>query len=809
MTRHHDNYLRSIAPALDHRPRLTAIVTGSILLALSACSINGARPSDEGERDFADDESNEPEDDGRPAGIVFPADSGVINVTDPAIGAFPNDGIDDTAALQAMLDANPSGNKVFYFPDGVYEISDTLRPQPSNGVAKRNIFQGQSEAGTVLELADGLLDAAGQPFAGALINYGSGPAQLFRNAVRDLTIDTGVDNPAATGLRFNASNQGVVRNVTIRSGDGQGAAGLDLGSASEIGPLLVKNLTVEGFERGLLTRAPTASQTFEGITLVGQTQTAWLNTDAQAVFARDVTVEGPASRGIINDGEGQMLIVDSSLTNTAGNGAQGIFNQKALFARNVATTGYAQGVNRAIANGRGNVLTNTFIEEYWANGAYPNPGRRRGGTAELFESPDTTLDLPVEDTPEVPWSALHQWAGPHQFGGAPSDGIDDTAALQAAIDSGAETIYLQNGTWNVSGELVMRDSVIRLIGAEARLTGDTATLRIPGAGPTLILERMEIREVDFVHEGTRTLVLADLSGGSYEAAGADTGDVFIEDCVLAFARFRDQKAYARQLNIENQPDQAKVQNDGADVWILGFKTEDSGVQVLTTGGGRTDLLGAKHVGGFADGPRYVTVDSAFSVALPTGNPTTVQETRNGETRTGSFDLADVYTAIDPAALWELRGEIQIDDADASGVELLGALVPNSDPMGPPMVSPWRGADSQRGGWIGPQILIPTLSAPNPDTMVRFTPDLPQAGSYKVYGRWSGEQSGRRQASNAPLQIEHAGGTTVVAVNQRQDHGEWVELGTFEFLAGPSGSVTIQTEGADGVVIVDAVRFILQ
>ena len=46
----------------------------------------------------------------------------------------------------------------------------------------------------------------------------------------------------------------------------------------------------------------------------------------------------------------------------------------------------------------------------------------------------------------------------------------------------------------------------------------------------------------------------------------------------------------------------------------------------------------------------------------------------------------------------------------------------------------------------------------------------------------------------------------VTVDQTVPGGDWLLLGTFDFAAGTSGSVVIRTDGADGYVIADAVKF---
>ena len=57
--------------------------------------------------------------------ITFPSDGGIVDVRE--YGAIPDDEGDDTAAIQAALDAYPNGNRIIYLPPGVFLIRDTLR----------------------------------------------------------------------------------------------------------------------------------------------------------------------------------------------------------------------------------------------------------------------------------------------------------------------------------------------------------------------------------------------------------------------------------------------------------------------------------------------------------------------------------------------------------------------------------------------------------------------------------------------------------------------------------------------------------
>ena len=90
---------------------------------------------------------------------------------------------------------------------------------------------------------------------------------------------------------------------------------------------------------------------------------------------------------------------------------------------------------------------------------------------------------------------------------------------------------------------------------------------------------------------------------------------------------------------------------------------------------------------------------------------------------------------------------------------------------------------------------------------RFTPDLPSAGRYEVRLVYS---SHANRATNVPVQVIHADGTTRLQINQRKPppmQQAWISLGRFNFAQGRSGSVVIRNEGTDGYVIIDAVEWL--
>ncbi len=91
----------------------------------------------------------------------------------------------------------------------------------------------------------------------------------------------------------------------------------------------------------------------------------------------------------------------------------------------------------------------------------------------------------------------------------------------------------------------------------------------------------------------------------------------------------------------------------------------------------------------------------------------------------------------------------------------------------------------------------------------FSPSLVTGGQYEVRMSYS---PGGNRASNVPVTINHQDGRAERVVNQSQDppiDGIFISLGTYRFEANNLASVTISTDDTDGVVIVDAVQFILQ
>lgn len=95
-----------------------------------------------------------------------------------------------------------------------------------------------------------------------------------------------------------------------------------------------------------------------------------------------------------------------------------------------------------------------------------------------------------------------------------------------------------------------------------------------------------------------------------------------------------------------------------------------------------------------------------------------------------------------------------------------------------------------------------------DTTFTWLPNLPEAGRYQVYARWSWNSllDTWPAASNAPFTITHSQGPTVVRVDQRYNKDRWNLLGTYNFAQG-TAQVMLSGGNAGGRIVADAVRLV--
>jgi hypothetical protein len=409
------------------------------------------------------------------------------------------------------------------------------------------------------------------------------------------------------------------------------------------GPGLIKNLSVDGFDIGIFITHDQYSMTFEHITLANQRKVGFINS-WNSVAIRDLKSMNRVP-AIENRGKmALMALIEAQLTG-GDRSVSAIVNHSdgVLFARDIKTQGYGKAIdNRA---GHQQPIDEPNVDEFVSH-----------GISSLFPSPQHSLRLPIEDPPDIPYGNPSTWVSVTQFGAKPDDKKDDGAAIQQAIDSGAETIYFPNGIYLSQQSIRVRGNVRRLLGFDAR-----AIFKVPNR-PAFIIEdgkhdavAVEVKSYYgnessywIEHASKRTLVM---SRGSYINT-VPGGKVFIEDSASVPLIFDRQKVWIRQINTESYDRNPHIVNKGGDLWILGLKTEKDRTIIGTYNGGRTEVLGGllyKNRERIGPAPAFICEDASVSLIYRNkGKPyqTQVLEKRDGVSK--EFLVRDM-----PASNWRM------------------------------------------------------------------------------------------------------------------------------------------------------------
>jgi Pectate lyase superfamily protein/Viral BACON domain len=540
---------------------------------------------------------------------TFPPDSGMVNVKSQ-FGAKGDGVSDDTAAIQQAISStvhHPGpGARIIYFPAGTYLVSRPLLEKgPMGHWSSLLTFQGENRATTALKLTDNnpAYQNAGAPadvleLASQNGKPDGGGNNAFDNNIFDMTIDVGRGNPGAVALDFMGNNYCALRNVTLQSSDPShsGAIGLAM-LRYAAGPCFVKNVAINGFDYGIRVANNEYSLAFEDLTLLNQKLYGIFNANnvlsIRHLFSTNSVIaihnQNPA---------GLIAVVDAKLERGSSQ-SSAIENEGTLYLRNVSSSGYA-----SVLQGKAGIMPGSSISEYDS-----------GPVVAQFGGKPSSLNIPIEETPDYEDTSLANWKSVTAYGADPKGVADSSTAIQAAIDSGATTVYFPTGLYLIAHTILVRGKVRMLQGFDSSLNpsgslffdaGNPAPLiKIEDGAADVTLNHLRIGAF-YAHplpgvlyvqqDSARPLVLRDsVIGGqpttiAYQNTKQGTGPLFIEDVAAQpWQILFPQKVFARQINPEGKT--TKIINRGGSLWILGLKTEGTGTNIETEQGGFTEVLG--------------------------------------------------------------------------------------------------------------------------------------------------------------------------------------------------------------------------
>jgi len=564
---------------------------------------------------------------------VYPTDANLLNVRE--YGAKGDGTTDDTAAIRQAVQENLTDHRTLLFPAGTYLISETIEWKGKDGIFGAFLtWQGEGSDKTIIKLKDnsaGFGDANHpRPLvrSGSLGTNGTGAGnRAHNNYIFDMTFNTGKGNPGAVGVDFNASNTGAVENVVIVAETGKGAVGLEL--TRQVGPCLIKNVTIKGFDIGIRVASPLYSITLENIRLENQNIVGIKNEDNVLAIRKLTSINSVPA--ISNGGAwpGPIVLIDSHLQGRS-LPAIAIENSSNILVRNVSTKGY-----KAAIKSKDKLVIGPQVEEFVSSPA-----------KSLFNSPQKTLNLPIQETPEFFESNLSNWANVEAYGAKRDDDIDDSQGIQKAIDSGKTTIYFPKGRYKLDQPAIVRGKVRRIIGFHSFLRSAKVLLRFENKNYPVILERFNFESGALENASSQPVVVRHSINPVFLSPSSN-GVWFIEDVVTAHLKIgKGQKVYARQLNCESPPPEPLIKNDGGLIWVFGYKTEFGNTVADTVNGGKTEILGGLFypAQGVQDPklPALLNQNSVVSavyreLAFGSTYKIEVEETRKGVTKTLSRD----------------------------------------------------------------------------------------------------------------------------------------------------------------------------
>ncbi|MBC7351742.1 MAG: hypothetical protein H5U08_05230 [Thermogutta sp.] len=302
--------------------------------------------------------------------------------------------------------------------------------------------------------------------------------------------------------------------------------------------------------------------------------------------------------------------------------------QGTLFVRNVATPGYGA----AIRNAGKTAVTGLSVDEF-VNG--PILSLRQ-------DQPKRSLNLPIEETPQFAWETdFSKWANVDAYGAKGDGHTDDSAAVQAAMNSGKPVVYFPKAVYRLSTPVKIPASVVRVMAFYGSVNGPLLVAE-DSPQPLLIEDLGTSSRTDIRHQAFRPLVLSHVRCSYFNQTNRPGVKVFINNgngMGKNERAFINGRFWVRFMNTEWKQGPNFTCNR-SDMWVFGYKVEGPMTNFQVIGGGRLEILGGvcnEHGSNFSpEIPILRNVESSLCFVGCTNGPnkfeTIVEETIGGVTK---------------------------------------------------------------------------------------------------------------------------------------------------------------------------------
>ncbi len=564
--------------------------------------------------------------------IYLPNDTScVINVKMPPFNATGNGFTDDTEAIQAAIYASIGGenSKVVYFPEGTYLISEPLNlglPDGTSTVAGPWL-KGESQYSAVLKIDDGnsaFESGISDEYIGILNVSCNNPFIPFAGHKSIENIGFYLGNNA-TACAINMCGQSnFIKNVRIK-GEGVGA-GICLGNEQFSSSGLVMQTTLKNTDVGIYCSNDLSNYTLTEVLCIGLNDGIVLD-EAMVCIDNLVALE---TRGIgikALDTLTNFSILNSTFQFTeAAKQSGNIFSYHNFYARNInlvnSPTITATSPIYGVFDG-----DTTKIEELY--------------TAPVFKSQSTDyegmLGIPIKTSQRTLYdSNMDNWVSVADFGADPSDNLDDSVAIQAAMDfaadNGKTTVYFP-GCGQFSGEsyklinqyVSIRGTVETLIGLGYAYIEGNGFIVNQNVSPAFTFKHLYGLNINapVTYENfdvNKTVVFED-TGGIVLVSGSGTAFVNNHTGFMGNANaFSD--VYGRSLSnyLLNPADYSEgyisLVNQEGRMWLSGVRAEHPYSILASMNGAKTEIVGGLVMPNYLPDapPLFITTESEMTIA---------------------------------------------------------------------------------------------------------------------------------------------------------------------------------------------------